>query len=179
MDYDKYRRDHFTDPPPEPCFRFSGSFGTTLYFEDFEAAVAYYEAVLGPPGYLEGEGTRGWQVGVGWLTLLRGKNGNPRNVEVGFEMDTAEEAERLQKAFVAAGGEGPAPSDQLMYRPVRSCPVIDPWGTTILDLRPPQGSLNRFSGEPESRPGPARGSSRVSDGRQPCCPACLYERGHQ
>ena len=100
LDYEKYRGDHFTDPLPEPRFRFSGSFEVALYFEDFEAAVAYYESVLGPPGYLQGEGTRSWQVGGGWLTLLRGKNGSPRNVEVGFEMDTPEEAEKLRNAFV-------------------------------------------------------------------------------
>ena len=94
--------------------------------------MAYYERVLGPPGYVEGAGTKGWRIGSGWLTLLQGKDGNPRNVEITFQMETPAEAERLQQAFVEAGGKGAAPSDQLMYVPVRSCPVIDPLGTELL-----------------------------------------------
>ena len=136
MDFDSYRKAYFTDPAPEPRFRFRDSFGATLYFEDFEAAIAFYESVLGPPGYAEGEGTRGWPIGTGWLTLLRGKQGNPRNVEITFELETVEKAEALQSAFIAAGAKGLAPSDQLMYRPIRSCPVIDPFGTQIMVISP-------------------------------------------
>jgi hypothetical protein len=132
MDYQEYRKAYFADPKPEPRYRFGGSFGVTLYFEEFDAAVEYYRQVLGPPAYVEGEGTRGWPIGPGWLTLLRAKSGNPRNVEVTFRLDKPEEAERLQRAFIEAGGEGPPPSDQLMYEPVRSCPVRDPFGTDIL-----------------------------------------------
>jgi hypothetical protein len=136
MDYQTYKRAYLVDPPPEPRYRFSGSFGITLYYQDFEAAVSYYEKVLGPPGYVEGEGTRGWAIGGGWLTLLQGKSGNPRNVEVTFAMATPEQAEQLQRAFLAAGGRGAAPSDQLMYVPIRSCPVVDPFGTEILIVSP-------------------------------------------
>ncbi len=136
MDYKEYRRAYFADPMPEPRYGFSGSFGVTLFFEDFDSAVDYYGRVLGPPAYVEGEGTRGWQIGSGWLTLLRGKSGNPRNVEVTFELETPEEAESLQRAFIGAGGEGAAPSDQLMYAPVRSCPVRDPFGTELLIIGP-------------------------------------------
>jgi hypothetical protein len=136
MDYEGYRNAYFTDPMPEPRHRFSGTFGVTLYFEEHEAAVEYYQQVLGPPAYVEGEGTRGWPVGSGWLTLLRGKSGGPRNVEVTFRLDKPEEAERLQRAFIEAGGEGPPPSDQLMYEPIRSCPVRDPFGTEILVISP-------------------------------------------
>lgn len=132
MDYDEYRKAYFADPLPESRYRFSGSFGVTLYFEEYYTAVEYYSQVLGQPAYVEGEGTRGWQVGAGWLTLLRGKSGGPRNVEVTFQMETPQEAERLQSAFIEAGGEGPAPSDQLMYEPIRSCPVRDPFGTELL-----------------------------------------------
>ena len=132
MDFDSYRKAYFTDPPPEPRFRFRDSFEVTLYFEEFKAAIAFYATVLGPPSYVGGEGTRGWSIGTGWLTLLRGKQGNPRNVEITFELETVEEAEALQSAFIAAGATGPAPSDQLMYRPVRSCPVVDPFGTEIM-----------------------------------------------
>jgi hypothetical protein len=136
MDFETYRRAYYVDPPPEPRFRFKGSFGVTLFFEDYGPAVAFYERVLGPPAYVEGEGTRGWPIGRGWLTFLRGRQGNPRNVEITFELDTVEQAEALQQAFIAAGAEGPAPSDQLMYRAVRSCPVVDPFGLEIMIVSP-------------------------------------------
>lgn len=132
MDYKEYQEAYFTDPIPEPRYRFNGSFGVTLYFEDFDSAVAYYRRVLGPPAYIEGEGTRGWQIGSGWLTLLRGMSGNPRNVEVTLQVEGPKEAERLQHAFIEAGGEGSTPADELMYMPIRSCPVRDPFGTEVL-----------------------------------------------
>lgn len=139
MNYQEYRDAYFADPMPEPRYRFSGSFGVTLFFEEFDSAVGYYRQVLGPPAYVEGKGTRGWAIGSGWLTLLRGESGNPRNVEVTLQVKTPEEAERLQHAFIEAGGEGPAPSDQLMYEPIRSCPVRDPFGTEILIISPLAG----------------------------------------
>ena len=139
MNFKEYQKAYFTDPLPKPLFRFSGSFGVTLFFEDFDSAADYYQQMLGTPAYVEGEGTRGWQIGSGWLTLLRGKSGNPRNVEVTLQMDTPEEAERLQRAFIVAGGEGPTPSNQLMYEPIRSCPVIDPFGTEFLITSPIAG----------------------------------------
>ena len=51
-------------------------------------------------------------------------------------MQSPAEADRLHAAFIAAGATGPAPSDQLMYEPVRFCPVIDPFGTEILVYAP-------------------------------------------
>jgi hypothetical protein len=139
MDFGTYRKAYFVEPPPEPRFRFSGWFGATLYFQDFVPAIAFYERVIGPPSYVEGEGTRGWPIGSGWLTLLLGRQGNPRNVEITFELPTAAEAEALQQAFLAAGATGPAPSDQLIYRPVRSCPVTDPFGLEIMIVAPLDG----------------------------------------
>ncbi len=132
MNYEEYKKAHIVDPSPTPRYRFSDSFSVALFFEDYEAAVAYYTEVLGPPGYVEGEWTRGWNIHKGWLTLLKGKEGGPKNVEVIFEVATTEEAEKMQAAFIAAGGRGDAPSDQLMYRPIRYCPVTDPFGTEIL-----------------------------------------------
>jgi type I restriction enzyme R subunit len=38
-----------------------------------------------------------------------------------LEEAAAEEAERLQQALVDAAGEGAAPSDELMYEPIRFC----------------------------------------------------------
>ena len=142
MNYEEYRRSYFIEPVPAPRYRFSGYFGVTLYFEAFDSAVAYYRQVLGLPAYVEGEGTRGWPIGSGWLTLLRGTSGNPRNVEVAFQMETPAEAERLQQAFIEAGGTGPAPSDALMYEPISSCPVRDPFGTELMIISPLAGGAD-------------------------------------
>ena len=139
MDYDSYRKKFFANPQPEPRFRFDGILGTTLYFEAYEEAVGYYIEVLGEPAYVEGTGTRGWRLGNTWLTLLKGKAGSPQNVELNIIMESPGEAERLQAAFIAAGGEGEEPSDELMYEPVRFCSARDPFGTHILIISP----LNR------------------------------------
>jgi len=71
-------------------------------------------------------------VGDTWLTLLQGAGGNPTNVEVPFVTATPHEADRLQAAFIAAGGTGPEPFDTLMGVPVRYCPVKDPLGVDLL-----------------------------------------------
>ena len=107
-----------------------------LYFADFEAAVAYYSEVLGVPGFTEGSGTCGWVIGSSYLTLLRGGDGAPTNTEIGLIMETPAEADRLQAAFIAAGGKGVSPSDQEMYESVRFCPVTDPFGTDLLIYAP-------------------------------------------
>ncbi|HLF80936.1 MAG TPA: hypothetical protein VI410_04140 [Anaerolineales bacterium] len=70
------------------------------------------------------------------MTLLQGEKGSPRNTEVTFVMQTPEQADRLQAAFIAAGGAGPEPTDTLMYEPVRYCPVRDPFGTDLLVVSP-------------------------------------------
>lgn len=138
MKYQAYQDSFFVQPQPEPRFDFTGLFGVTLFYEDFSAAVAYFTQVLGDPAYVEGAGTRGWSIGKGWLTLLQGSAGNPTNVEVTFTVATPAEAERLHAAFLAAGGEGDAPSDQLMYAPIRYCPVTTPQGTPLLIISPLQ-----------------------------------------
>jgi hypothetical protein len=132
MDVHAYRSAFLTDPQPEPRFAFGGSGGAVLYFRDYDDAVAYYTAVLGDPAYIEGPGTRGWRIGPAWLTLLAGGTGKPENTEITLRMDEPAEAERLQAAFIDAGGTGAEPSDQLMYDPIRACPVTDPFGTQIL-----------------------------------------------
>ena len=134
MDFETYRIKYFADPSPEQRYNFKGDFGVTLFYQDYELAIAYYEQVLGPPAYLEGEGTRGWQIGRGWLTLLKGKSGNPRNLEITFVISSPEEAEALQRAFIDAGGTGTIPSDELMYQPVRYCAVSDPFGVNLLAI---------------------------------------------
>lgn len=37
---------------------------------------------------------------------------------------------------MVAGGNGCEPSDQLMYEPIRCCPVVDPFGTKIVVIGP-------------------------------------------
>ena len=138
MDYNAYRDKFFTHPLPQPRFAFTGLHGLTLYYADYIEAVAFYQRVLGPPAYVEGSDAHGWQIGPTWLTLLRGTAGNPQNVEVMIVTQSPGEAERLQSAFIEAGGQGDAPSDQLMYEPVRYCPVRDPFGTLILITCPLQ-----------------------------------------
>ena len=132
MDDQSYRDAYFVDPAPATRFAFSGTFGVSLFYEAFSAATAFYERVLGPPAYVEGEDTRGWRIGEGWLTLLKGDGETSRHVEVQLYVATPDEAERLQRAFIEAGATGPAPSDQLMYDPIRSCPVRDPFGVDWL-----------------------------------------------
>jgi hypothetical protein len=132
MDYETYRKKYFTDPMPQPCFGFAGLHGLTLFFVDYAPALDFYTRVLGPASYVEGEYTHGWQIGDTWLTLLKGQAGNPQNVEIMLVMQTRSDVERLQAAFIAAGGVGDAPADQLMYTPVYSCSVQDPFGTNIL-----------------------------------------------
>ena len=132
MDFETYRKKYFAEPTPKQRFNFKGDFGVTLFYQDYEAAIDYYERVLGPPAYLEGDGPRGWRIGRGWLTLLKGKSGNPTNLEITFLMSSSEEAEALQRAFIKAGGTGSAPSDALMYEPIRYCAVTDPFGVNLL-----------------------------------------------
>jgi len=132
MDYEAYRRAYFADPQPEPRFRIASTGGEVIFVEDYQAAVAYYRAVLGEPGYVESPDTHGWRIGDSWLTVFPSPEGGPRNTEIQILMESPEEAERLQAAFIAAGGSGSEPSDQLMYEPIRSCPVTDPFGTDLL-----------------------------------------------
>lgn len=135
MDYETYKRDYFVDPPPEPRFEVATR-GATLFYQDYERAIAFYSEVLGPPAYVEGAGTKSWILGDTWLTLLRGTNGNPTNIEVPFVAASPAEADRLQAAFIAAGGSGPEPIDTLMGEPVRYCPVTDPLGVELLVYSP-------------------------------------------
>lgn len=136
MDFEEYIKSFFVDPQPDPRFDFVGLNGISLYFSDYKAAARYYEQVLGPSAYVEGEWTRGWRIGNSWLTLFPSKQGNPQNAEVTIVMKTPDEADRLQTAFIKAGGTGENPSDELMYEPIRMCPVQDPFGTNILIICP-------------------------------------------
>jgi len=132
MDYESYKKSYFVNPQPETKFEFVGLHGIALFINDYEAAVAYYSEVLGPPGYVEGKFTNGWQIGDIWLTLFPSEAGGPKNTEIHFLVNSPDEADRLHQAFIDAGGKGEEPSDQLMYEPIRYCSVQDPFGTNLL-----------------------------------------------
>lgn len=132
LDFEAYRRAFYADPQPEPRFGYEGLGGVALYFDRYDEAVVFYTEVLGPPNYVEGEGTRGWLLGDGWLTLFAVKQGAPSNAETQIRMSSPAEADRLHAAFLAAGATGEAPTDELMYEPIRFCALTDPFGTEIL-----------------------------------------------
>jgi len=132
MNYEEYKKAYFVEPAPESKFDFVGLHGVALYFNDYDTAVTYYTKVLGKPAYVEGKFTNGWRIGNLWLTLFPSNSGGPQNAEVHFLMSTPQEADRLQKAFIDAGGKGEEPSDELMYEPIHFCSVQDPFGTSIL-----------------------------------------------
>ena len=131
MNYEEYKN-NFIRNPEEQEFAYQSMNSVALFYEDFHEAINYYTAVLGTPNYQEGEFTFGWRIGSGWLTILKGRKGNPHNVEVSFIMHSSEEADRLQQAFIAAGGVWQEPMDTLMYIPVHLCPVTDPFGVEIM-----------------------------------------------
>lgn len=132
MDYETYRKNFFVEPQPLAQHNFTGTIGVALFFEEYETAVDFYRQVLGPPAYVEGDSTNGWRIGQTWLTLFPSKKGNPQNAEVQFMMATPADAEKLQRAFIAAGATGPAPSNELMYEPIRYCSITDPFGTELI-----------------------------------------------
>jgi len=132
VNIETYRNSYFTNPAPQPRFKFESLNAITLYFQRYPEALAFYTAVLGTPQYKEGEFTHGWRIGSGWLTLLKGCEGAPKNIELSIIMQSPEAAESLQKAFVEAGGFGQEPADVLMYEAVHVCPVKDPFGTEIM-----------------------------------------------
>jgi hypothetical protein len=128
VDFEEYRDKYFTNPAPEPRFYFQGIRGAAVYYQNYQAALVYFEQVFGPPGYVEGEFTRGWLLGDTWLTVFPAKDGVPTNVEVLIYLSSPEEVDRLHAAMAAAGGQGEPPMDSLMYAPVRIGMVTDPFG---------------------------------------------------
>lgn len=131
MDYEEYKEKYFVDPQPESRFKFAGILGTALFYQDYQAALDFYSKVFGPPAYIEGKNTRSWILGDTWLTLFPSKDGNPRNIEVPFHVETEEEVDRLYKAFVDSGAIGDPPINTLMGEPVRMCVLTDPFGVSI------------------------------------------------
>jgi uncharacterized glyoxalase superfamily protein PhnB len=123
---------------PHRSFRIVGLGYVSLYFQDHDAAIAFYSQVLGPPEYSEdGDALRGWRMGATWLTVFAasagsGKAGNPRNTEFAIRVTTSEEVDALFAQLVAAGAQVcMAPRDTTMYEPMRFACVDDPFGVRI------------------------------------------------
>jgi len=131
MDFETYRKKYHVDPAPQPRYLLRGILGATLYYQDYPAALSFFEHVFGPPAYLEGENTHGWRIGDSWLTVFPAREDSSRNVEVPIYLQTPEEVDRLYAAFLAAGAKGEEPIDTLMYLPVRMAMVTDPQGVTF------------------------------------------------
>ena len=102
-----------------------------LFYEDYAEALAFWEKVIGPPNYIEGEHTHGWTVGKTLFTLFPSKDGNPKNVEVPFVVDAVEDVDKLYQTFIEAGAIGEPPIDTLMYEHVRMAVLKDPFGVDI------------------------------------------------
>lgn len=132
MNYKAYRQSFFVHPPPEPRYDHTGLFGASLFYQEYEEAVAYYTRVLGEPAYVEGDNTRGWPIGGSWLTLFPAAEGSPMNAEITIMVSSPAEADRLHQAFIDAGGSGEPPFDDLMYEPLRIGAVRDPFGADFL-----------------------------------------------
>lgn len=136
MDYAAYRKAFFSEPRPEPRFGCVGVRGVSVSVEDHAAALEFYATVFGPPAYVEGADIHGWRLGDAWFTLFRSSAGGPSNSDVTLEMTSPLEAERLHAALIAAGAQGEAPSDQIMYAPVRFCMATDPFGLQWIVVAP-------------------------------------------
>lgn len=110
----------------------------SLYYEDFQGAIAFYEKVFGPPEIVdEGGEIYGWHMGSTWLTLFPGKEGthqgsNPRNTEFAVQVSAPQEVDILYQALIEAGAKkGWDPKDTTMYEEMRFCYVDDPFGVRI------------------------------------------------
>ena len=139
MDFEAYKKNYYTDPPPEPRFAFTGIRGASIFVEDYPAALAFYKKVFGPPNYVEGESTHGWRFGETWFTLFPSKKGGPANSDISLEMASPAEADKLRAALVEAGAKGGEPVDTIMYVPIRYCGVTDPFGTEWVIYSPLSG----------------------------------------
>ena len=109
----------------------------SLYFKDYDKAVAYYTEVFGPPVYSEDDPLCGWRLGSTWLTLFQSKDGtnpggNPCNAEFAIQVESPERVDILHKAFLDAGATDRwTPEDTVMYEPMRFSAVDDPFGVRI------------------------------------------------
>ncbi len=108
----------------------------SFYLKDFEAAVAFYQGVFGPPA-TDDASIKGWKFGDTWLTLFPSKHGphpdsNPRGAEFAIQVSSKAEVDGLYERLLQAGAqECMPPKDTHMYEPMRFCCVDDPFGVRI------------------------------------------------
>ncbi len=103
---------------------------------DHQRALRFYTDVFGPPEYEEGPEVHGWRLGRTWLTIFPAADGVTSNVGFSIEVKTPQEALRLSKAFVRAGGTAAKPRLTWMYERMRYCQVTDAVGTRLLSHCP-------------------------------------------
>ena len=110
----------------------------SLYIEDFQEALTFYEQVFGPPENAdEGREIYGWRMGSTWLTVFPSKIGthagsNPRNMEFAIQVSAAEEVDALYQLLIEAGAKSCwQPEDTQMYEDMRFSCVDDPFGVRI------------------------------------------------
>jgi uncharacterized glyoxalase superfamily protein PhnB len=110
----------------------------SLYYENFQEAIDFYEKVFGPPENVDEDGSiYGWRMGSTWLTLFPSKGGtkagsNPQNTEFAIQVSAPEEVDALYQALLAAGGQkGWEPFDTSMYEEMRFAYIDDPFGVRI------------------------------------------------
>ncbi len=122
----------------EGRFHIVGLAYVSLYYKDFDEAVAFYTRVFGEPLTVDDPGViRGWHLGSTWLTLFPSKGGtrpdaNPCNTEFAIQVSTPEEVDVLLQVLIGAGATpGWAAEDTEMYDPMRFGYVDDPFGVRI------------------------------------------------
>jgi len=110
----------------------------SLYYEDFQDAIAFYTDVFGPPENVDEKGAiYGWRMGSTWLTLFPSKGGtqkgsNPQNTEFAIQVSAPDEVDALFNILIEAGAKkGWDPADTNMYEDMRFAYVDDPFGVRI------------------------------------------------
>ena len=121
----------------EPRYNIVSLNYVSLYFHDYQAAIAFYTAVFGEPDSVHEETIIGWRLGDTWLTFFPDSEGthpgsNPRNTEFAIQVATPGEVDRLHAALIEAGAKNiHTPEDTEMYVPMRFSAVDDPFGVRI------------------------------------------------
>ena len=119
--------------------RIAGAAFPSFYVEDLDAARAFYEKLLGPTKYTEGDGIVGLRLGDDWLTLFRAKDGphpdaGPRNCEFAIRVNTPEDVDAVYERMVELGAKpikGYGPTDTWMYEKMRFACIDDPFGIRV------------------------------------------------
>jgi catechol 2,3-dioxygenase-like lactoylglutathione lyase family enzyme len=112
----------------------------SLYVDDFDAAVAFWTGLLGPPAYSEPEGAGrlvGFRLGDTWLTLFPRAGGphpdsGPRGCEFALKVGAPGDVDGLFARMLALGATAVmAPRDTRMYEAMRFACVDTPHGVRI------------------------------------------------